>query len=235
MNSFKIQVDVCWLVSLLRSPNWSKHSTFKRTIYDKTLCVPLGQVILKWGQVKTMMCFHYYDYLFPWYYALSDTKKKLQKYYEHSSLKGLQVTECYLPIHLIKEVKICRYFVFWTLKKVNGPNVTAKIACKQQKIRVRHLQYIWAVFWGDAIFLLFSVCLAVLDILCNWSFSYHVNFFSFMFMHKISSRVVCVNGKHPKLVQQQQQQQQQQSKACFKRRATTVLSWLDCSSTAARH
>ena len=135
--------------------------------------------------------------------------KKLKKYYEHSSLKGLQVTECYLPIHLIKEVKICRYFVFWTLKKVNGPNVTAKIACKQQKIRVRHLQYIWAVFGGDAIFLLFSVCLAVLDILCNWSFSYHVSFFSFMFMHKISSRVVCVNGKHPKLVQQQQLQQQQ--------------------------
>ena len=24
-------------------------------------------------------------------------------------------------------------------------------------------------------------------------------------------------------------------KACFKRRATAVLSWLDCSSTAARH
>ena len=36
-------------------------------------------------------------------------------------------------------------------------------------------------------------------------------------MHKISSWVVCVNGEHPKLVQQQQQQQQ--SKACFKRRA----------------
>ena len=55
-------------------------------------------------------------------------------------------------------------------------------------------------------------------------------------MHKISTWVVRVNGKHPKLVQQQrqQQQQQQESKACFKRRATTVLSWLDCSSTAAR-
>ena len=52
-------------------------------------------------------------------------------------------------------------------------------------------------------------------------------------MHKISTWVVRVNGKHPKLVEQQrqQQQQQQESKACFKRRATTVLSWLDCSST----
>ena len=39
----------------------------------------------------------------------------------------------------------------------------------------------------------------------------------------------------PSLQQQrQQQQQQQESKARFKRRATTVLSWLDCSSTAAR-
>ena len=47
-------------------------------------------------------------------------------------------------------------------------------------------------------------------------------------MNKISPWVVRVNGKHPKLVQQQQQQE---SKACFKRRATTVLSWLDCSST----
>ena len=38
-------------------------------------------------------------------------RKNFQKYYVHSS-QGLQVTECYLPIHLIKEVKICRYFVF---------------------------------------------------------------------------------------------------------------------------
>ena len=45
-------------------------------------------------------------------------------------------------------------------------------------------------------------------------------------MHKISTWVVCVNGKHPKLVQQQRQQQQQ-SKACFKRRATAELSWLE--------
>ena len=208
-----------------------------------TFTYPNGQVDFRFFPCPDKLCcfyflplalmrFHYYDCLFPWHLALSDTKKKLKKYYVHSSL-GLQVTECYLPIHLIKEVKICRYFVFCTLKKVNGPNVTAKIACKQQKIRVR-LQYIWAVFWGDAIFLLFLVCLAVLNILRSGLLFQHINFYSFMpFMHKISTWVVRVNGKHPKLVQQQrqQQQQQQESKACFKRRATTVLSWLDCSST----
>lgn len=32
------------------------------------------------------------------------------------------------PIHLIREVKICRYLVFWTSKKVNGPRRTVKIA-----------------------------------------------------------------------------------------------------------
>ena len=33
------------------------------------------------------------------------------------------------------------------------------------------------------------------------------------FMHKISTWVVRVNGKHPKLVQQQRQQQQQQQES----------------------
>jgi hypothetical protein len=32
------------------------------------------------------------------------------------------------PIHLIIEVKICRYLVFWTSKKVNGPRRTVKMA-----------------------------------------------------------------------------------------------------------
>ena len=54
----------------------------------------------------------------------------------------------------------------------------------------------WAVILGDAIFLLCLVCLADLNILCNGSFSHLVkfNFYSFMFMHKISTRVVYVNG-----------------------------------------
>ena len=49
---------------------------------------------------------------------------------------------------------------------------------------------------GDAIFLLCLACLADLNILCNGSFSHLVkfNFYSFMFMHKISTQVVCVNG-----------------------------------------
>ena len=57
------------------------------------------------------------------------------------------------------------------------------------------LQKIWAVFWGDAIFLLFLVGSADLD--CSGSFSHHVKFSCLMFMHKISTRVVCLNGKHP--------------------------------------
>ena len=48
-----------------------------------------------------------------------------------------------------------------------------------------------------SIFLLFLVCSADLDILCSGLLSNHINFFSFMFMHKISTRVACVNGKHP--------------------------------------
>ena len=56
---------------------------------------------------------------------------------------------------------------------------------------------IWAVIRGDAIFLLFLVCSAKLVVLCNVSFSHQVKFYSFVFMHNISTRVVCVNGKHP--------------------------------------
>ena len=54
------------------------------------------------------------------------------------------------------------------------------------------LQKIWTVIREDAIFLLFLVCSADVDILCGVLFSHHVRFYSFMFMHKISTRVVCV-------------------------------------------
>ena len=56
---------------------------------------------------------------------------------------------------------------------------------------------IWVVIRGDAIFLLFLVCSAELVVLCNVSFSHQVKFYSFVFMHNISTLVVCVNGKHP--------------------------------------
>ena len=48
-----------------------------------------------------------------------------------------------------------------------------------------------------SIFLLILVCSANLDILCSGLLSHHVKYFSFMFMHKISTQEVCVNGKHP--------------------------------------
>ena len=50
----------------------------------------------------------------------------------------------------------------------------------------------------DAIFLQFLVCEADLDILRNGLLSQHVKFYNFMFMHKISTRVVCLNGEHRK-------------------------------------
>ena len=56
---------------------------------------------------------------------------------------------------------------------------------------------IWAVIRGNAIFLLFLVCSAELVVLCNASFSHQVKFYSFVFMHNISTRVVCENGEHP--------------------------------------
>ena len=42
-------------------------------------------------------------------------------------------------------------------------------------------------------------CPADLSIHCSGSFSHHVKFYSFffLFLHTISSRLVCVNGKHP--------------------------------------
>ena len=58
-------------------------------------------------------------------------------------------------------------------------------------------QKMWAVISGDEIFLLFLVSSANLDLFCSRSFSHLVEFYSLIFMHKISSRVVCVNGRHP--------------------------------------
>ena len=58
-------------------------------------------------------------------------------------------------------------------------------------------QKMWAVICSDAIFLLLLVCSADFDILCSGLFSHHVKFYSFMFMHRISTRVVCINIKRP--------------------------------------
>ena len=60
------------------------------------------------------------------------------------------------------------------------------------------LKKIWAVIWGDVICLLFLVCSANLDIPWSGSFFSRVRFYSFMFMHKICTRMVYANGKHPK-------------------------------------
>jgi len=59
------------------------------------------------------------------------------------------------------------------------------------------LQNMWAVIWGDAIFMLFYVSLADVDILNNDSLSSEVGFNCLMFMLEISIRVVFVNGKYP--------------------------------------
>ena len=59
-------------------------------------------------------------------------------------------------------------------------------------------QKIWALICSDAIFLFFSVCSADLDILCSGSFFQLVKFYSFKFVHKIPTRVVCVNSEHPR-------------------------------------
>ena len=60
-------------------------------------------------------------------------------------------------------------------------------------------QKIWAMIWGDASFLLLLVGSADLNMFCSSSFSCHIAFYSFVFMHKISTLVVCfTNGEHPR-------------------------------------
>ena len=59
------------------------------------------------------------------------------------------------------------------------------------------IQRIWAVIRGDAIFLLFQVSLAEVDILYSDSLSRNVAIYCLIFMPEISNRMVFVNGKHP--------------------------------------
>ena len=59
------------------------------------------------------------------------------------------------------------------------------------------LQKIWAVIWDDAIFLLFEVSLADVNIFHSDSLSRNLAFNCVMFMPEISNRMVFVNGKHP--------------------------------------
>ena len=52
------------------------------------------------------------------------------------------------------------------------------------------LQKIWPVIWREAIFPLFFICSVHLDIVWGRSYSHHVRFYNFMFMHKISTQEV---------------------------------------------
>jgi len=61
------------------------------------------------------------------------------------------------------------------------------------------LQKIWAVIWGHAIFLLFQVSLADVDIVYSDSLFRNVAFNCLMLMPEISNRMVFVNAKHPGL------------------------------------
>ena len=56
------------------------------------------------------------------------------------------------------------------------------------------------MIWDKVTIPLFSDDSAYLDILCSGNFFHHVKLYSFMFRYKISTRVVCVNGKNPTLV-----------------------------------
>ena len=61
--------------------------------------------------------------------------------------------------------------------------------------RVQKIIYrLWfvAMHFFFKIFLGFS---AHLDVTCSQPFSHHVKFYSFMFVNKIPTRLVCVNGK----------------------------------------
>ena len=71
------------------------------------------------------------------------------------------------------------------------------IYMEKPEIPVGKRQKMWAVICSGAIFLLLLVCSADFDILCSGLFSHHVKFYSFMFMHRISTRVVCINIKRP--------------------------------------
>ena len=75
-----------------------------------------------------------------------------------------------------------------------------KFQLENQMIRaipLGRLQKIWAEKWGDAIFLLFEVSLADVDIFYSDSLSRNLAFNCFMFMPEISNRMVFVNVKHP--------------------------------------
>ena len=74
--------------------------------------------------------------------------------------KETLMSRYYSPIHLIAVVNICKYFVFCTLKKAKGPNVTVKIAWKKKRHFVQQIlqepplvherkQILCHVFWGN--------------------------------------------------------------------------------------
>ena len=68
-------------------------------------------------------------------------------------------------------------------------------ASENVAVKWAHFSRSWAVIGGDETFLVFLVCSSDLDILRGSLISHQVKFYSFMFMQKISTQVVCVNAK----------------------------------------
>ena len=86
------------------------------------------------------------------------------------------------------------FFLDWGYLPFTWKNRRSRL--ENQMVRAnpfRKLRERWTVIWGGAIVLLFLIFSADLDILCGGLFSHHVKFYSIMFMHKISTRVVCVH------------------------------------------
>ena len=82
--------------------------------------------------------------------------------------------------------------VAWGTYFLHGKNGSSKMKMENGSGHFfGRFQKIWAVIWGDAIFLLFLVCYADMDTICSGSFSYHVRFHCLMFVLKVWPGGLC--------------------------------------------
>ena len=99
----------------------------------------------------------------------------------------------------LRGIKMYRFPWYLTLVSTNHASTNPGLVGKSNNLH--HYMYVWEASenmdcgWPWCNFFTLVVCSADLDIVCSGSSSHH--HYSFLFMHRISTQVIGVNGKYP--------------------------------------
>ena len=134
---------------------------------------------VEWTTISIMLAFQFLPWNCPWWPRGNQSSKVcvVWTYMSWGSYHEKPRVQCFYYFTGKPEIQV---------GKSNGPHHFIWEASKNMGCGLRRC--------NKFIFLPFSVCSVDLDLLCSGSFTHHFQFNILIFLHKISTQVVCVNG-----------------------------------------